>query len=138
MSRVVASMDQLHKPGQEIKVGPSELDAVKVDKRLMANIVSNLLSNAIKFSPENSPIYLKYEKRDGTFFFSIKDSGIGIPEEDQQHLFQRFFRAKNASNIQGTGLGLNIVVKYLELMGGKISCESAIGEGTTFVVEIPQ
>ena len=138
LSRVVASMDQLHKPGQEIKVGPSELDAVKVDKRLMANIVSNLLSNAIKFSPENSPIYLKYEKRDGTFFFSIKDSGIGIPEEDQQHLFQRFFRAKNASNIQGTGLGLNIVAKYLELMGGKISCESAIGEGTTFVVEIPQ
>ena len=114
------------------------MDAVKVDKRLMANIVSNLLSNAIKFSPENSPIYLKYEKRDGTFFFSIKDSGIGIPEEDQQHLFQRFFRAKNASNIQGTGLGLNIVAKYLELMGGKISCESAIGEGTTFVVEIPQ
>jgi len=138
LHRIVNSMDQLHKPGQEILLEGEEAGTVRVDKRLMANVVSNLLSNAIKFSPENSPIHLKYAKSKGKFFFSIKDSGIGISDEDQQHLFERFFRAKNASNIQGTGLGLNIVSKYLELMGGKISCESAINEGTTFTIEIPQ
>lgn len=138
LHRIVNSMDQLHKPGQKILLEGEETDAVRVDKRLMANVVSNLLSNAIKFSPENSLIHLRYEKSKSRFLFSIKDSGIGISDEDQQHLFERFFRAKNASNIQGTGLGLNIVSKYLELMGGKISCESAINEGTTFTIEIPQ
>jgi signal transduction histidine kinase len=104
----------------------------------MGNVLSNLLSNAIKFSPENSKIQMKCQKDQSVFRFMVKDSGIGISAEDQQHLFERFFRAQNASNIQGTGLGLNIVSKYLELMGGKIQCESEINKGTTFLVEIPQ
>jgi signal transduction histidine kinase len=69
---------------------------------------------------------------------SVLDRGIGISEEDQQHLFERFFRAKNASNIQGTGLGLHIVAKYLELVNGRIEMESKIDEGSTFTVYIPQ
>jgi len=138
LSRVVNNMDQLRKPGQEIDLECSVIEDVKVDKKLMANILSNLLSNAMKFSPENSKIQLKCEKDERTFHFRVKDAGIGISVEDQQHLFERFFRAQNASNIQGTGLGLNIVSKYLELMGGKITCESEINEGTTFLIEIPQ
>ncbi len=136
--RVVSSMDQLRKPGQKIIFECTVGEDVRVDKKLMANILSNLLSNAIKFSPENSSILLKCEKRNGAFHFAVKDSGIGISAADQEHLFERFFRAQNASNIQGTGLGLNIVSKYLELMGGTIRCESTLNEGTTFLIEIPQ
>ncbi|MBX2940793.1 MAG: PAS domain S-box protein [Cyclobacteriaceae bacterium] len=138
LHRVVNSMDQLHKPGQKIQLESTDVGEVRVDKKLMVSVISNLLSNAIKFSPNNSSIHLKYEKVNNNFLFAVTDSGIGISAEDQQHLFERFFRAKNASNIQGTGLGLNIVSKYLELMGGKISCKSAINEGTTFIIEIPQ
>jgi signal transduction histidine kinase len=64
----------------------------------------------------------------------VKDSGIGISKEDQEHLFERFFRANNAMNIQGTGLGLHIVSKYAELMNGKITCNSDIDQGTEFTV----
>jgi signal transduction histidine kinase len=67
----------------------------------------------------------------------ITDTGIGIPEEDQQHLFDRFYRARNSGNVQGTGLGLNIVKKYVELMDGEISFNSIFNEGTTFTVKIP-
>lgn len=137
MYKVVNSMEQLRKVGQKINF-ECNADAVKIDKKLMASVLSNLLSNAIKFSPENSVILLRCEKIKNVFRFMVKDAGIGITEEDQQHLFERFFRAKNASNIQGTGLGLNIVSKYLELMGGKIDCKSEINVGTTFYVEIPQ
>ena len=72
------------------------------------------------------------------FILSIKDNGIGISEEDKQHLFERFFRAKNAINIQGTGLGLHIIAKYLELMNGNIEIESVLNEGSVFIIHIPQ
>ena len=67
----------------------------------------------------------------------IVDQGIGIPIEDQKHLFTRFFRAHNADNIQGTGLGLNIVKRYVDLMEGLIEFKSGLGEGSTFIVSIP-
>ncbi len=138
LSRVVSSMEQLTKHGQIINMECVMQGNVQVDKKLMSNVLSNLLSNAIKFSPEHSIIYLKCETVNDNFVFTIKDSGIGISKEDQPHLFERFFRAKNASNIQGTGLGLNIVAKYVELMHGRIRCESEIDEGTSFIIEIPQ
>jgi signal transduction histidine kinase len=68
---------------------------------------------------------------------AVKDYGIGISEEDQKNLFERFFRGRNASNIQGTGLGLNIVLRYLDLMKGSITFESRINEGTTFYLKLP-
>jgi signal transduction histidine kinase len=67
----------------------------------------------------------------------VKDLGIGIPKEDQKHLFDRFFRASNAGNIQGTGLGLNIVKRYVDLLSGEITFTSEYGKGTTFHVSIP-
>jgi signal transduction histidine kinase len=71
----------------------------------------------------------------GVLTIQIKDKGLGIAEEDHKHLFERFFRGKNVTNIQGTGLGLHIVSKYVELMGGTIEVESALNEGTTFTLK---
>ena len=75
---------------------------------------------------------------DGNFIIEVEDNGIGISEEDQKHLFERFFRAKNAGNIQGTGLGLHIVNKYLQAMNGNIRFKSQLHKGSTFTIQIPQ
>jgi signal transduction histidine kinase len=68
----------------------------------------------------------------------VKDQGIGISAEDQEHLFERFFRAKNALNIQGTGLGLHIISKYLDLLKGRIVLQSIVDKGTEFIIHLPQ
>ena len=108
---------------------------VSVDRQLLKNALTNLLSNAIKYSSKNIELYTS--QINGQLFISVKDYGIGIPEDDQPHMFERFFRAKNAGNIQGTGLGLNIVKKFVELMEGKISFKSKFEEGTVFDIAIP-
>lgn len=110
---------------------------VLLDRNILKNILYNLLSNAIKYSPENTPITLRIEEDDSMLRIEVRDQGIGIPEEDQQFLFTRFFRAKNVENIQGTGLGLNIVKRYLQLMDGDINFVSKPGKGTSFFLEIP-
>lgn len=110
---------------------------VIMDKNIVKNIIINLLSNAIKYSGEGKTIKV-YTEVDKTFFaIQIQDQGIGIPEDDQAHLFSRFFRAHNVTNIEGTGLGLNIVKKYLDLMNGNIQFESKLNEGSTFSIKIP-
>lgn len=106
-----------------------------LDPGLLKHIVMNLLSNAIKFSPENSNIEIHSERKNNTLMLSVKDKGIGISKEDQEHLFERFFRGGNVMNIQGTGLGLHIVTKYAELMNGTIECKSEIGKGTQFTLK---
>jgi signal transduction histidine kinase len=126
------------KPGQTIEFTHTGNNDVLIDERLLKNICVNLLSNAIKFSPENSIIKIACIISENDFILSIKDNGIGISEEDKQHLFERFFRAKNAFNIQGTGLGLHIVGKYLELMNGTIEIESGLNKGSVFTIHIPQ
>jgi signal transduction histidine kinase len=97
----------------------------------------NLISNAVKFSPENSTIEITTESNEIGLALIVKDKGIGISKEDQEHLFERFFRGANATNIQGTGLGLHIVSRYIQLMNGSIQCMSTLEEGTTFIVEFP-
>jgi signal transduction histidine kinase len=109
-----------------------------MDRGILRNIITNLLSNAIKYSPEDKDIDFISMIEGNDLKFTIKDSGIGIPDEEQKYLFERFFRAKNASNIQGTGLGLNIVKKYVDLLGGEVSFSSAENEGTTFTVIFDQ
>jgi signal transduction histidine kinase len=111
---------------------------VTIDKHLLKNVLVNLLSNAIKFSPEKTAIEVVCTITVNNFSLSVKDSGIGISDEDKQHLFERFFRAKNATNIQGTGLGLHIVARYLELMNGNIKMQSALNEGSVFTINVPQ
>lgn len=136
---LIEELRALAKPGQEIHYDHMGDDrTVFQDRNMLHNVLSNLLSNAIKYSPENKRIDLFTEISDGRFIIRVKDEGIGIPEEDQQHLFERFFRASNAFTVQGTGLGLNIVRKYLDLMGGDISFESKPGTGTTFTAELRQ
>lgn len=121
---------KLHKIIYEHK-GPEQ---VNLDPVLLQHIIVNLLSNAIKFSPENSPIEIKTGWEDNKLVLSITDHGVGIPVEYREHLFEKFYRASNALNIQGTGLGLHIVSKYVQLMDGYIKYESELQKGTTFVV----
>jgi signal transduction histidine kinase len=106
-----------------------------IDERILRNIVFNLISNAIKYSDKD--VFCDIHFHEDHFELIIKDQGIGIPIEDQKYLFTRFFRAGNVTNIQGTGLGLNIVKRYVELLGGQIKFESEHEVGTTFYVTIP-
>ncbi len=109
-------------------------EMVQLDASLLRNVMNNLLSNAIKFSPLNGTIEVKSELTESHVLLTVKDSGIGISEEDKHHLFERFFRGTNVTNIQGTGLGLHIVEKYVELMNGNIECESELEMGTSFII----
>jgi len=104
---------------------------VYLDPALLKNSVINLVSNAIKYSGENTFIEFNTELTDHTLYITVKDNGIGIPVEEQKNLFEPFFRAHNTGNIPGTGLGLNIVKRYAELMGGEVVCTSAQNQGTT-------
>jgi PAS domain S-box-containing protein len=108
---------------------------VKMNKSSLKNILYNLFSNAIKYSDNDIDFRAKYNNE--KIEFQIQDYGIGIPWNDQEYLFQRFFRASNVINIQGTGLGLNIINQYLEMMNGSISFVSEPGQGSTFTVKIP-
>lgn len=135
VSEVVREMQLIAKLNQKIQYQHYGMDEVILDKKTLRHILLNLVSNAIKFSNEDSTVNVVTEIKDSVFLLKVEDSGIGIPPEDQKHLFERFFRGNNVSAIQGTGLGLNIVAKYVELMNGKIDFISKLGEGTTFSVE---
>ncbi|MEX0273768.1 MAG: sensor histidine kinase, partial [Flavobacteriaceae bacterium] len=111
---------------------------VILDKKLVKNILLNLLSNAIKYSGENQSIICNVELRPKHMVMIVEDHGIGVPEHEQDKLFQRFFRAQNAANIQGTGLGLSIIKSYVELMSGNIEYTGAENKGSTFVVTLPR
>ena len=128
----------LTKTGQTIdydhEEGPREMT---LDKQMLSNVITNLVTNAVKYSPEGKRVGLRTAVRDGRLSITVRDEGIGIPEEDQQHLFERFFRGGNATTIQGTGLGLNIVKRYLDMMEGTIGFTSEPGD-TRFTVELPQ
>ena len=108
-----------------------------MDEKLLKHIFSNLLSNAINYSPKNSTINFELTCQDGNAIFKIKDQGIGIPPEDQVHLFESFYRANNVGNISGNGLGLAIVKSSVDLHSGNITVDSEVGVGTTFTVTIP-
>ncbi len=111
-------------------------DEVFIDQQMFRNVIFNLLSNASKYSPEDSLIEFCAVNVSNGIEVSITDHGMGIPEDDKTHLFERFFRAKNATNVQGTGLGLNIVKRYVDLMDGNISFITKEGEGTTFKISV--
>lgn len=135
---VVEQLQGMLKTGQKIRTKLQDCESeLHLDKKMLKNIFINLLSNAIKYSQENKTILLESHREAKELVVNFIDQGIGIPEEDQKHLFSRFFRAHNAGNVQGTGLGLNIVKRYLDLMGGSISFSSKEGQGTTFTIRVP-
>jgi signal transduction histidine kinase len=111
--------------------------SINTDKKLLKNILLNLMSNAVKFSPESAIVDVTSEVQGDSVLISVKDQGIGISKEDQQHLFTSFFRGSNAINIQGTGLGLHIVKRYLELLNGTAELKSEISKGTEITIKIP-
>jgi PAS domain S-box-containing protein len=131
---VCNEMQSLLRPGQRIRIRHTGPETARLDLSLLRNVVINLVSNAIKFSPEGGMVDVETETSPEQVLISVRDYGIGISEEDRKHLFERFFRGKNAVNIQGTGLGLHIVSKYVELMNGEMSLESVLEEGTTFKI----
>jgi signal transduction histidine kinase len=108
-----------------------------IDERLLRHIFTNLISNAIKYSPNGGEIDWKVFYQKKQVIFMIKDEGIGIPFEDQKHLFESFHRARNVGTIPGTGLGLAIVKRSVDRLGGTITVHSEVGKGTIFTVTLP-
>ena len=108
------------------------------DTKLMRQLISNLLSNASKYSPENSVITLEIYASNLNIMINVNDKGMGISDEDKQHLFESFHRGKNIGTISGTGLGLAIVKKCVDAFKGTINVDSKLGEGTSFKINIPK
>ncbi len=135
---LMEEMEINKKEGQRLvlKTAPSPIITCS-DKKMLGHMINNLLSNAIKYSNEDQEITCLVSSDQGHAKIEVIDRGIGIPEAEQKNLFDRFFRAANAANIQGTGLGLHIVKQYIDLVGGTIDFESEVGKGSTFTIEIP-
>jgi PAS domain S-box-containing protein len=112
-------------------------DEIEVDPDLLHHIVSNLLSNALKYSPDDTEVSVSWEVRGETLSVRVSDRGIGIPTSDQEHLFRAFFRASNVDSAEGSGLGMTIVKRAVDVYGGTISVDSTSGEGTTFRITLP-
>ncbi|MFS4459466.1 ATP-binding protein [Bdellovibrio sp. HCB2-146] len=112
---------------------------ISVDPELMKQVLSNLVENAIKYSPEDTKILVSSEERDSKVVIQVADQGPGIPPDELNNIFMKFFRSKNAksSPIKGSGLGLYLAKYFTELHKGDIFVESSIGNGSTFTVELP-
>ncbi len=118
---------------QQLTVQP----IINIDGSMLRNILINLLVNASKYSSEGKAIELTTNVQDHQLVVTVKDEGIGIPDADKDKLFINFFRARNAIHVQGTGLGLYIVKRYVDLLGGTISFTSQLNSGTIFTVQLP-
>jgi len=137
IKKIVEEAKPVLKEGQTIDVVPCEKPIeIYQDQKVVDIIIRNVLYNAIKYSNKGSKVELKMHV-DDELVVIIKDEGIGIPSEAKSHVFERFFRAKNALPIQGTGIGLNIVKRHIEKLNGSILLESKENEGTTVVLKIP-
>lgn len=138
INEVVYNANVTLKSGQIIDY-PQNIEDIELyqDKNVLELILSNLLNNAIKYSKEHSRIQLDIYEKDNLLNIIVKDQGIGIPEKEQFHIFERYFRAENALLNQGTGIGLNIVKVHLENLGGEISFKSKENQGSEFFVKLP-
>jgi signal transduction histidine kinase len=118
---------------------PDTLPPVEADPMRLGQVVSNLLSNAHKYTPVGGRISISAQAEDGCVACAISDTGIGISEEDQEHIFDKFFRAGSPAveSVPGTGLGLSIAKSLVEIQGGSIEVESELGEGSTFRFTVP-
>lgn len=110
---------------------------VFLDQEVLSRVLDNLLSNAIKYSPQGTLVIVELKLEEDHFRLEVTDQGIGIPESDKEYLFQPFQRGSNAADYPGTGIGLTIIQKSVELMNGSISVKSIVGKGTTFTIRFP-
>ncbi len=117
--------------------GPASSEPVLADESLLRNVLDNLLSNAVKYSPQGGPVTLKLVREGDRVLIDVRDQGIGIPVDDQEFLFETFRRGSNVGSISGSGLGLAVVKRAVQLQGGTLSLQSAPGLGTTFSVQLP-
>jgi len=134
---IIDELNPLLQQDQVIEFSHKGKSEILADKHTLKNILINLLSNAVKYSSEGKEIILKTHCLPDALKIEVTDYGIGIPNEDKAHMFERFFRASNAINYQGTGLGLTIVKRYLDLLGGSIRFDSELNKGTSFFVHLP-
>jgi PAS domain S-box-containing protein len=138
INRMVIEMQHLAKTGQKILFTHQVKSDYALDLKMLRHVLINLLSNAIKFSPENEEVKITCTEEADNLVISVSDRGIGISQQDQKRLFERFFRGENAANIQGTGLGLYLVSRYMEMAKGRINWSSEPGNGTTFNLYLPK
>jgi PAS domain S-box-containing protein len=138
LNEVVYDANMILKDGQTIMY-PQNIDDIylEFDEKILELMLTNLINNAIKYSPENSTITIEVSQSGKRLIVNIKDEGIGIPEKEQKHMFNRYFRAENALLTQGTGIGLNIVKSHLQNLGGNITFISELNKGSTFTLQIP-
>lgn len=118
---------------------PRDLPVIKGDQQRLVQVLINLISNAIKYSPQGGTVTVKARREENEVLISVHDEGIGIPEENQEKIFTKFYRVDSSDHreIGGTGLGLSICKEIIELHGGKIRVESHEGEGTRFTFSLP-
>jgi PAS domain S-box-containing protein len=139
ITRIVDDVGHSTKQTHRIKVTMDSVPAVvKTDEKLLRSILINLLTNAIKFSPGTKQVNFEIKRVADNLAFTVTDSGIGIPEDELEKIFEPFLRGKGVSTIQGTGLGLSIVKKAVELLKGTIEVTSQPNEGTRFTVTVPE
>ncbi len=134
---IVAELQSIAKTDQIIDFKAIGRRQFFIDRNILRNIAINLIANAIKFSDQGKRIEVVLEVNEEQLTLVVRDNGIGISDEDKEHLFERFYRGRNASNIQGTGLGLNIVLRYMDMLNGNIEFESELNKGTTFKLVFP-
>jgi PAS domain S-box-containing protein len=133
---LISVLAGMKKPGQEIELTIADPSACfSTDTSMLRKILLNGLSNAIKFSQKN--VFLRVQMIENSLEITIEDQGIGISEQDQKHLFERFFRGGNANIIPGTGLGLHIMDRYVRLIQGKLTLTSELDQGTTITYSLP-
>lgn len=135
------SIEELRKNAElpvrlELKIERGD-DIVYTDKELLRQIISHLISNAGKFDPEGKPINVSVGRENNHINIIVSDQGIGIPQKDMELLFQPFHRGSNSDDFPGTGLGMSIVKRCVDLLKGSIHVTSQVNKGTTFEVKIP-
>ena len=136
ITALCSELEGIAKINQQFNYKHTGEEVIVSDPGLLRNVITNLLANAIKFSAEGSLIEITSNITDANIVVCVKDYGMGISREDQEHLFERFFRGTNVTNIQGTGLGLHIVGKYIEILEGSIEFESELEKGTKFIINL--
>ena len=137
ITEVVADMQGMLKTDQRIETELNCPHSIWLDHSLLRKVLVNLLSNAVKYSGPGSVVRVQSICTNDQLRLVVEDQGVGIAPDDQQHLFERFYRAKNVTNIPGTGLGLHIVAQYSQLLGGTVALTSELGRGTTVTLTIP-
>ena len=138
VNEVIYNANMLLKEGQRITY-PDNIDDIflNFDEKILELSLSNLINNAIKYSSEFSIIHVVVDQIDEILSIEVRDEGIGIPENDQKFIFNRYFRAENALLNQGTGIGLNIVKSHLESLGANVTFMSKENNGSTFTIFLP-